>query len=218
MKSALRTETPHPACARRRPLARVLGALALLLAGCAAPPAVHYHTLLPAERPVPRDGAKPGAGAAPAFVLDPVDVPAQVDQPQWLVRLPDDTLALLEQERWASPLRDEIHQVLAEILTRRFGAVETRAVGPDAPFWRVRVAVTRFESMPGEARLAATWQLTARRPESPALRCLSEWREPAAGGMAALAEAHRRALAHLGDAIGEQLLALQRGEQGSCPP
>lgn len=218
MKSAIRTQTPHPACGRRRPFARALGALALLLAGCAAPAVVHYYTLMPAERPAPRGGAMPAAGAGPVFALESVDVPTQVDQPQWLVRLPDDTLALLEQERWASPLRDEIGQALAEILTRRFGAVEMRAAAADAPAWRIRVAVTRFETLPGEARLAVTWLLTPRRPESAALRCVAEWRENAAAGMAALAEAHRRALARFGDALGEQLLALQRGEKGSCPP
>jgi len=34
--------------------------------------------------------------------------------------------------------------------------------------------------------------------------------------MPALAQAHRRAVMRLGDAIGEQLIALQRGEPGRC--
>jgi hypothetical protein len=190
-------------------------ALALAVAACASPSAPRYHTLLANERPAPLPGA--AADTGPAVFIEPVHVPTQVDQPQWLVRLPDESLALLEQERWASPLRDEIRLALREILTRRFGAVETRAVGPTTPLWRVRVEVTRFESLPGEARLDVTWNLTPRGSDAAGLRCSTFVRESAGGGMPALAEAHRRAVARVGEAIGEQLLALQRGEKGRCP-
>jgi uncharacterized protein len=193
-----------------------LALLALACAGCAAPAPVHFHTLLQAEPPAHREGA-PAPSNGPVIVLEPVKVPAQVDQPQWLIRLPDDTLAMLEQERWASPLRDELHQALLENLTRRFGAVDARSSAPGGALWRVRVEVTRFDSRPGEARLESIWVIAPRSLEAPVLRCTSSLRESAGAGMPALAEAHRRALARLGDAIGEQLLALQRGERAHCP-
>lgn len=192
-------------------------ALALLAcAGCASPPPVHFHTLMGIERPLPRAGV-PSALPGPAILLEAIKVPAQVDQPQWLVRLPDDTLALLEQERWASPLPEELHQALLEILTLRFGALDVRSPGAGVAQWRIRIEVTRFESWPGEARLESAWSLAPRGPDAPVLRCRSYFRESAGAGMAALAAAHRRAVARLGDAIGEELLALQRGERGSCP-
>lgn len=203
---------------RARRWLRGLGAgLALACVGCASPPPVHLHTLTPSERPVPRQGGMPAEALGPAVELEPIRVPAQVDQPQWLIRLPDDTLALLEQERWAAPLAEEFHQALLEILRLRFGAVDTRTIAPGAPLWRVRVDVNRFESAPGEARLETTWALTPRSVTAPTLRCTSYFREGAGSGMPALAEAHRRALARLGEVIGEQLLALQRGEPGRCP-
>lgn len=192
-------------------------ALGLALAGCATPTAPRYHTLLPAEAPVPLAGAGVGTSTGPAIFLEPVRVPVQVDQPQWLVRMADDSLALLEQERWASPLRDEFRLALREILARRFGAVETRSAAPGVPLWRVRVDVTRFESMPGEARLEATWSLTPRSAEAPALRCPVFLRESAGPGMPALAAAHRRAVSRLGDAIGKGLLASQQGAPAHCP-
>lgn len=188
--------------------------LALACVACAAPP-VHFHTLLAAERPAPREGVAPARG--PAILLEPIRVPAQVDQPQWLVRLPDDTLALLEQERWASPVRDELHQALLEILTQRFGAVDARSALAGAPPLRIRVEVTRFELRPGEAWLESIWIVGPRNAEGAALRCVSSLRESAGAGMAALAQADRRAVARLGEAIGEQLMALQRGENGRCP-
>lgn len=205
-----------------RQLDRALSALGMLLflfsAGCASPPPVHLYTLMPAERPAPRAEGSAPQGRGAAIVLEGISVPAQVDQPQWLIRLPDGTLALLEQERWAGPLPDELHRALLEILTQRFGAVEMRSAAPGMSLWRIRVDVTRFETMPGEARLEATWTVTPRTADTPALRCTSYLRESAGAGMPALAEAHRRAVARLGDAIGEQLLALQRGESGRCAP
>ena len=68
------------------------------------------------------------------FVVDvlPVSVPPQVDQPQWLVRAPDDSLQMLEQERWAAPLRDEIRSAVAERLIARWGAVDLRSLAQPA--------------------------------------------------------------------------------------
>ncbi len=61
-------------------------------------------------------------------------MPAQVDQPQWLVQLGDDSLAVLEQERWASPLRDEFRQALLEELIVGQGAIDARTQpAPAAP-------------------------------------------------------------------------------------
>ena len=56
-------------------------ALGLALAGCASAP-LHYYTLV-----APAGGSDPGATSSPlSFELMPVNVPAQVDQPQLVVR------------------------------------------------------------------------------------------------------------------------------------
>jgi uncharacterized lipoprotein YmbA len=198
----------------RRPLAAWL--LALVCAGCAAPPAVHFHSLVLPTHPAPKEGLAP-TGRGPAIVLDPIRIPVAVDQPQWLLRMPDDTLTLLEQERWASPLRDEFRQALMEILRHRYGAVDVRAIGSGATPWRLHVTITRFELQPGEAWLESVWSLGQRNAETPALRCRSSFTETSVGGMPALAQAQRRAVEKLGDAIGEQLLALNNGQAGRCP-
>jgi uncharacterized lipoprotein YmbA len=194
----------------------------LVLAACSSTaPTVRLHTLMPAEL-VP-SGAAPGArtGAATiAIVLEPIRVPAQVDQPQWLVRLPDDSLAVLEQERWASPLRDELRDALLEELAAGYGAVEARsAVAGSAPPVRIAVDVRRFESLPGrEARSDGSWTLAGGGASAPAIHC--EWliRERAPGPIGALAAAHRRAVARLGAAIGGALVAAKAGQAVTCPP
>jgi len=193
--------------------ARACAILSLAVAGCASAPPTRLHTLMPAE------SVARGAGASTVpvpVVLEPIRIPAQVDQPQWLVRLPDDSLALLEQERWASPLQDELRQALLEELGARFGMVEA-AAGAASP-WRVRIDLRRFESVPGrEARIEGSWLLSSGDARRPGQRC--EWRfaEPAAGGMPALAQAHRRAVVRLADAVGEGLQKLGRGEAPACP-
>jgi hypothetical protein len=196
---------------------RALAALlaCALLAACATPRPERYHSLL-AVRPEVRS-------AAPPVVVDllPFSVPPQVDQPQWLVRQSDDSLLLLEQERWAAPLRDELRGAVSERLASHWGAVDVRALAAaTASVWRVRVDVQRFESLPGrEAQLEANWSIASAQREGASLLCRSELRENVdEAGAPALAAAHRRAAAHLADAIGRELQALQRGDAGACPP
>ena len=201
-----------------RPLRSAVLVLALLaLAGCGTAPVTHYHSLMPTEI-APRTGTPAATGIA--VVLEPIRMPAQVDQPQWLILLADDSVALLEQERWASPLRDEFRQALLEELIVGQGAVDarTQSVAGAAP-WRIAIDVRRFDSLPGrEARMEGSWTITGGDARGGASRC--EWlvREPAAGPLATLAAGHRRGVARLGAALGSALARSRRGEAPGCPP
>ncbi|MEO5844296.1 MAG: PqiC family protein [Caldimonas sp.] len=193
--------------------ALVLGLIAL--AGCGTVAPTRFHSLMPTEivaRPV-----APAANGA-AIVLEPIRVPVQVDQPQWLVQLGDDSMAVLEQERWASPLRDEFRQALLEELIVGQGVVDSRTQPAGAAAAaRVGVDVRRFDSLPGrEARIEGSWTISGGDART-ALRC--EWliRETAAGSLGALAAAHRRAVIRLGAAIGQALGRARRGEAAACP-
>ncbi len=183
----------------------------LALAACAASaPPVRLHSLMPVEL-ASREAGRP----AIIITLEPIRVPAQVDQPQWLVRLPDDSLAALEQERWVSPLSDELRQALLEELGAGYGAIEGRGAA-GALALRVGVEVRRFDTIPGrEARIEAIWTVAVG-GATPALRCDALLREPAAAGMPALAAAHRRAVVRLADAIGDSLVST-RGPVPACP-
>ncbi len=201
---------------RLRSLRRAALAVGVLaLAGCGTAPPTHFHSLMPNEIAA-RSGA-PAAGGV-AIVLEPIRVPVQVDQPQWLVQLGDDSMAVLEQERWASPLRDEFRQALLEELIVGQGAVDARTQpGAGAAAMRVGVDVRRFDSLPGrEARIQGSWTIAGSDARKGS-RC--EWliREPAAGSFPALAAAHRRAVVRLGAAIGQALGRARRGEAADCP-
>lgn len=195
-----------------------LVAAAVALGACSATPPTHYYSLMPTEV-----AARPAAlrsNEALPIVLEPVRAPTQVDQPQWVVRLGDDSLAVLEQERWASALPDEFRAALLEELIVGHGAVDARTQpAPAAPPWRIAIDVRRFDSLPGrEARIEGSWTIqgagTGRAASS---RCEWLYREPASGAMAALAAAHRRAIARLADALALSLAQAARGEMPTCP-
>ena len=186
----------------------------LVLAGCASSPAERFHTLMPAEI-APRSGAP---RAPITIVLEPIRLPASVDQPQWLVRLADDSVALLEQERWASPLRDEFRQALLEVLVVRHAAVDARTLPAGRPPLRVGIDLRRFESVPGrEARIEGSWTIVAPGGAPAPVHCETVLREAAAGGPPAVAAAHRRALGRLAEAIGVALEAIADGQRAGCP-
>ena len=197
-----------------------LGAAALagaLLAACAGDKLPErFHTLLPAQRAP----SAPTAQGAPLYVdVLPVGVPAQVDHTQFVVRQPDDSLLLLEQDRWAAPLQDELRGAIVERLGTRWGAVDVRGVALPLPaIWRVRVDVQRFESIAGrEARLESTWSVSSTQRGGATLVCRSVVAESTgAGGVPALAAAHRRAAVRLADEIGERLRAMYSGGTAGC--
>lgn len=187
---------------RHGPLRWATLLLALTLGACSTPPALRLHTLMP--DPAPAAGPP---GPVITVQLGPVLVPAQVDQPQWLVRLPDGTLALLDNERWASPLRDELRAALREQLARRWAVATTASPADPAVAWRVDVELLRFESIPAQAAwIDARWTLTPPRGSAgKAMSCGAVLREPVAEGSMALVEGHRRAVVRLADRIGRQL-------------
>jgi uncharacterized lipoprotein YmbA len=184
-----------------------------LVAGCGSAQPPRYHTLMPA----PSSTARPPAPAGSlAWEVLPVAVPAGVDQPQWVVRTVDGSLAVLEQERWIGPLGEEIRAAVADRLTQEVGA--PAAAAESRKRWRIRIDVQRFDSAPGrEARLEATWTLSSDADAAAALRCRGEFVQAlAAGGYLALATGHRQAVTAMADAIGGELKTLNAGQTATC--
>ena len=182
----------------------------LILAACSSPAPPRFHSLMPAA-----PGVRAAPGVAAAWQLMPVGIPAQVDQPQFVVRRADDTFAVLEQERWIAPLNEEIRAALSEHLTATLGAPgATPAAGRKD--WRIAVDVQRFDSTPGRTSLVAQWALLAG-GDTPALRCRSVHEQTVGAGIPALAAGHRQAVAQLSAAIAVALAAIDAGRAAACP-
>ena len=196
-----------------RYLMAALGVLAL--AACASAP-VHYYTLMPAPAGGQSEQSTP---ASFQFELMPVSVPAQDDVPQLVVREGDQAVSLLNGERWAAPLADEVRGALAAELARRMHAQDISGTSPTQgkPVLRIKVDLRRFDSAPGSyALIDATW--TIRELGSQAvLACSSRISENPGQGYAALVAAHQQALATLAGQIASLAPALADGRMPACP-
>ncbi len=187
----------------------LVAALAMLMGACGSAPTQRFHSLLPAEPPA----AQVAYGATVTVALAPIELPAQVDQPQWVVRLADGSLAVLEQERWVGTLRDEMRQALLERLAAGYGVIEARTSATPATL-RVAIQLLRFDSVIGrEARLEGYWLITPAAAGSSATRCAWIFREAAGQGIDAMAQAQRAVVAQLADSLGRAV----RENPGPCP-
>lgn len=196
-----------------KPLLIALTMACAALTACSSTPATRYHSLLAS------DAAQPEVVNREPLPLElaAVSVPSAVDQQQWVVRMPDDSLRILEREQWVSPLRDELRAALFERLAQRYGAVDVR-VAPAQEALRLTVDIQRFESRAAqEVWIEAVWTINATRRRIAPLVCRSSVREPVQGDVTALAAAHRRAVQALADQIGPRLLTLQRSASAPCP-
>lgn len=184
---------------------------AALLAACSSTPPPRFHSLLSGAVPL----TQPPAASVLAWQLAPVTVPAQVDQPQFVVRRADDTLVVLEQERWIAPLQDELRAALAEQLSQTLGSPGA-SPGPGRKDWRVAVEVSRFDSAPGRTLLVLQWSVSARGTAEPVLRCQGRYEQTVAVDMAAVAQGHRQAVQRLAAAMAPALLSLDAAKATAC--
>ncbi|KZC23594.1 hypothetical protein RHOFW104T7_12670 [Rhodanobacter thiooxydans] len=195
-------------------------AAALLLAACASAP-LHYYTLVaPADESAGSLVAPVAAAPALPFDLLPVGVPAQVDQPQLVVREGGQGVALLAGERWIAPLGDEVRSALSADLARELHSADVSGLpGNDRPLLRIKLDLRRFDSVPGSyALVEAAWSVRLLHGERAAtLACTSRVSETVGPGYAALVQGHQRAIARLAAQIAGVARTLGGGRAAVCP-
>jgi len=192
--------------------------LALALTGCASAP-IHFYTL------VPPASAPPATSAAAPYRISvlPVPIPAQVDQPQIIVRQGQGSMALLENRQWIAPLGDEIHTVISDEMSKQLHTQDVYglAANQEVPTYRVHLDVKRFESVPSQyTLLAATWSIdvTGKHDgKTPSLECTSTIRESVGQGYDALVAGHQQGLTALADAMARGVRIMARGGAPHCP-
>jgi uncharacterized lipoprotein YmbA len=193
-------------------------AAALGLSACSSTP-THYYTLIAPMGSAPTPVANP---APFQFEMLPVLMAVQVDQPPLVIRQGDGSLAILDAERWGSPLGDEFHDALTSQLERRFGSRDMAGLPKDSsqPVLSLRADVRRFESVPSQyALIDVVWTLGLRNNDAKrqSLTCSSIIREPAALGMENLVLAHQRAVSRLADSIARTATAWSQQTGARCP-
>jgi uncharacterized lipoprotein YmbA len=124
-------------------------ALCAWAVACSSPASRFYvlsdKTLAAAPAPT---GAFPGTVVVHAAAL-----PEMVDRPQLVVGSQGEQVVVLEQERWAEPLRTGIARFVAAHLARLLGtaAVSTSEDVITQPQYRVSIDVRRFDATPDSA-------------------------------------------------------------------
>jgi uncharacterized lipoprotein YmbA len=127
---------------------------------------------------------------------------------------------LLEGEQWIAPLGDEIRTALASDLASMLHTddVYGLAGGHGKPVYRIRLDVSRFESVPGRyTLLGSTWSVHAMGDNGEVVQCASTIREPVEAGYAALADGHQRGLHALAGKMASVIRAMARGGDVRCP-
>jgi uncharacterized lipoprotein YmbA len=192
-------------------------ALACLMSigvGCTSAP-VHYYTLA-----TPPDKTLPASRVSFAIDVRVVHAPQQLNRSELMVRTGPTEVMLLENERWASPVNDEIKDALRLELQRRL----SRMTGLRPAFTKLTldIDVQHLEAEYGryallEASWSATFSATGERSNGArAATCTFQADEKIHVGYAEIVEGYQRAIAALADAIADALMSPASGSEASC--
>ncbi len=185
----------------------VVGVAALVM-GCGTSPEPHFYTLTAAEHASRKNNATVVEGSR--FAVGPVTLPEMVDRPELVVRVGANQVALVEQHRWAEPLRSEVARVLAENLGELLSGSQVVTYPYNASRdvdYRVIVDIQRFDSILGQTvTIDALWAVRRVSGGGEPISGRSVAREPTGGnGYDALVAAHGRALAGISGEIAEAI-------------
>ncbi len=76
------------------------------------------------------------------------------------MRVSPSEVAVLDGERWAAPLSDELHAAFTDTLQEQLGARDVEASGTKKTKYIIHIAIRRFESVPGQqALIDADWSV-----------------------------------------------------------
>jgi len=167
--------------------------------GCTSAP-VRYYTLTP-----PPDKTLPASETTLAIDVRVVHTPQQLKRSELMVRTGPTEVTLLENERWVSPVNDEIKDAVRLQLQRRLG----RMTGLRPAFTRLTldIDVQHLEAELGRyALFEASWSATSsaagqRSNGTRATTCTFHADEKIHTGYAGMVEGYQREIAALADAI-----------------
>ena len=167
--------------------------------GCSSVP-IRYYTLTPAPD-------QTLAVPQTSFAIDVrvVHTPPQLNRDELIVRTGPTEVMLLENERWASPVNDEIKGALRLELQRRLSGMT--GLRPAFTKLTLDIDVQHFEAELGRyALLAASWSATwssmgPRPNDTRGTTCTFQANEKIRSGYQGMVEGYQRDIAALADAI-----------------
>jgi uncharacterized protein len=182
--------------------------------GCTSAP-VRYYTLTPTP-----DKTLPASETTLTIDVRVVHTPPQLNRAELMVRTGPTEVTLLDNERWASPVNDEIKDALRLELQGRLG----RMTGLRPAFAKLTldIDVQRLEAKFGryallDASWSATLSATGQRSNDARVRtCTFQADEKIDAGYAEIVEGYQREIAALADAIVAVLTSAANGIDAPC--
>jgi uncharacterized lipoprotein YmbA len=153
------------------------------------------------------DSTATASGSPPTrtiVTVEPVAVPASVDQPQLVLQVGPNRVEVEEFDRWAEPLEDGIAHAVAGDLSVLLASpnVTTASLASLTPDYVVTINVQRFESVKGQsAELDAVWVVRGKAGGKTRSGRTVAHKVVHGEGFDALAAAHSRAIAQLSQDI-----------------
>jgi uncharacterized protein len=182
--------------------------------GCTSAP-IRYYTLTPSL-----DNTVPASATSLAIDVRIVHIPAQLNRAELMVRAGPTEVTLLENERWASPLNDEIKDALRLELQRRLAGMA--GLRPVFARLTLDIDVQRLEAELGRhALLEVSWSAalsnTGQRSTGVlATTCTFQADEKIHAGYAGIVEGYQRGIAALAEAIVAMLANPASGIDAPC--
>jgi uncharacterized lipoprotein YmbA len=188
-----------------------------VVTACSSAP-IRYYTLIP---PDATQAAPPNA-ATMAIDVRAVHTPAQLNRAELMIRTGPTEITLLENERWASPVKDEIRDAARLELQHRLAKMIE--FSPLKPFGKLSVTidVQRLEAELGRyALLEASWSANLSGPSRTSsdiiVKDCAFWAyEEIRGGYAGMVEGYQRETMALADAIASALASSGSGISVPC--
>jgi uncharacterized protein len=182
--------------------------------GCTSAP-VRYYTLTPTP-----DKTLPASETTLPIDVRVVHAPPQLNRAELMVRTGPTEVTLLENERWASPVNDEIKDALRLELQRRL--VRRTSSGPTFAKLTLDIDVRHLEAEFGRyALIEASWSATfsgggQRSIGARVTTCTFQADEKIHTGYAGIVEGYQREIAALADAIVAALTSPASGIDAPC--
>ena len=182
--------------------------------GCTSAP-VRYYTLTP-----PPDKTLPASETTLAIDVRVVHTPPQLNRSELMVRSGPSEVTILENERWASPVKDEIKDALRLELQRRLGSMTE--LRPALAKLTLDIDVHHLEAEFGQyVLLEASWAATLSGTGPPstdarATSCTFRAEEKIHTGYTGIVEGYQQEIAALADAIVAVLTSPPSGIDAPC--
>lgn len=167
--------------------------LSAVMAGCTTSPSAHFYTLTP----LAAANAAQQQAAPYSVSVSQISLPEFLYRQQLVLTLDENRVQLLENHRWAEPLKSAISRVMAENLSRLLGTDQVSWYPQSAAYradYRVLADFQRFETSGSQVTVDAIWTVLKSHNE-PAGTGRSRIGEQIDGtGYEAVAAAYSRAL------------------------